>query len=87
MQDLMKYIDNKLTPKINKLSELGKRAKLYTKEKRDHDTIAQIHLDMARICHELRPVEVVVKALYPKLSELYDNLVALYDNQIGNKND
>ena len=83
MEILMSSIEKKLEQKVKELYELGREAKQLAAERRqeDREGLDEIYMDMASICHELRPVELVFKELYPILGDLYDKLIELYDSR------
>lgn len=57
---------------IQKLFEYGKLAKQTTNKKKKNKII----LEMAEICHQLRPIEPIFKAMYPEMDELFNSLLA-----------
>jgi len=77
----MSYIEKKLEQKVEEFYVLGRLAKQLSREGKQQEEVDEIYIQMAQICHELRAVELVFKALYPVLSELSDQLIKLYNTR------
>lgn len=78
---LHRILEKRINETMAAFIEVGKEAKDLVEAKADKAAIKEKHEVMANIFHTLRPAEVTVRAMYPKMSGLFDQLNKQYPDQ------